>query len=339
MKAIAKTRPAFGAELVSIPVPQPGRGELLVKVAACGICGSDLHIYEWELGAERFAPRLPMVLGHEPAGEVVEIGPEVSGFKKGDHVALDPFGHCGRCPTCLSGRFNLCTAPTTLSGAFAEYTIAPVANAYLVPAEMNLEQAALLEPFATGLHGVEQSSVKAGDRVVIEGPGPIGLCTALAARAMGATSIVITGLRADTERLDLARRFGFSTVCAEDEDWIAQVAQRIGDDGADVVFDAAGMMQSVRQLAKRGGQLVLLGWPARDIPSAEMRSLFFHGVNIISSRVRSPQTWQRAIALVAGKKVDLSPMVTHRVDLANGLEAFELLRRKQGVKVLVNPAL
>jgi threonine dehydrogenase-like Zn-dependent dehydrogenase len=339
MKAIAKTRPAFGAELVDIPVPRPGRGELLVKVASCGICGSDLHIYEWELGAERFAPRLPMVLGHEPGGVVVETGPDVTGFKKGDSVALDPFGQCGECPTCLAGRFNLCTAPTTLSGAFAEYTVAPVANAHLVPSDMNLEQAALLEPFATGLHGVEQSRVKAGDSVVVEGPGPIGLCTALAARCMGATSVVITGLRADTERLELARRFGFHTVCAEDRDWTAQVKERVGEDGAEVVFDAAGMMQDVRHLVKRGGQLVLLGWPARDLPSEEMRSLFFHGVSIISSRVRSPETWRRAIALVGGKVVDLAPMVTHRVGLANGLEAFELLRNKQGVKVLVNPAL
>ncbi len=339
MKAIAKTRPEFGAELVEIPVPRPGRGELLVKVSACGICGSDLHIYEWELGAERFAPRLPMVLGHEPAGVVVDMGPEVTGFKRGDCVALDPFGHCGRCPTCLTGRFNLCTSPTTLSGAFAEYTIAPVGNSYKVPADMNLEQAALLEPFATGLHGVEQSSIKAGDSVVVEGPGPIGLCTALAARCMGATSIVITGLRADAERLELARSFGFQTVCAQDDDWLAQVKSRVGEDGADVVFDAAGMMDSVRQLVARGGQLVLLGWPARDLPSAEMRSLFFHGVNLISSRVRSPRTWRRAIALVANQTVNLAPMVTHRVGLANGLEAFELLRNKQGVKVLVNPAL
>ena len=339
MKAIAKTRPEFGAELVEIPVPRPGRGELLVKVSACGICGSDLHIYEWELGAERFAPRLPMVLGHEPAGVVVDTGPEVTGFKQGDCVALDPFGHCGRCSTCLAGRFNLCTSPTTLSGAFAEYTIAPVGNSYKVPADLDLEQAALLEPFATGLHGVEQSSIKAGDSVVVEGPGPIGLCTALSARCMGATSIVITGLRADAERLELARGFGFQTVCADDRDWIAQVKSRVGEDGADVVFDAAGMMDSVRQLVKRGGQLVLLGWPARDLPSAEMRALFFHGVNIISSRVRSPLTWRRAIALVAGKTVNLTPMVTHRVGLANGLDAFELLRNKQGVKVLVNPAL
>jgi 2-desacetyl-2-hydroxyethyl bacteriochlorophyllide A dehydrogenase len=339
MKAIAKTRPAFGAEIVDIPIPHPGRAELLVQVASCGICGSDLHIYEWELGAERFAPRLPMVLGHEPAGIVVETGPDVAGFKKGDQVALDPFGHCGGCGACLAGRFNLCTAPTSLSGAFAEFTIAPIGNAHLVPADMHPEQAALLEPFATGLHGVEQSCVKAGDSVVVEGPGPIGLCTALAARAMGAATVIISGLRADAERLALARSFGFQTVCAEDSDWIGQVKNRVGGDGADAVFDAAGMMQSVRHLVKRGGQLVLLGWPARDIPSEEMRSLFFHGVNIISSRVRSPETWRRAIALVASKAVDLRPMVTHRVGLANGLEAFELLRNKQGVKVLVNPAI
>ena len=115
MKAIAKTRPAPGAELIDTPVPRPGEGELLVKVAACGICGSDLHIYEWELGAERAVGRLPSVLGHEPAGEVVEVGARVSGFKVGDHVALDPFGQCGRCGPCTAGRFNYCDAPTRAS--------------------------------------------------------------------------------------------------------------------------------------------------------------------------------------------------------------------------------
>ena len=340
MKAIAKTRPEFGAELVDIPQPHPGPAELLVQVSACGICGSDLHIYLWELGAERFAPRLPMVLGHEPAGVVVDAGMVgATRFKKGDRVALDPFGECGRCGPCLAGRFHLCVKPTTLSGAFAEFTVAPVANAHLLPSTMDLEQAALLEPFATGLHGVEQSSLKAGDSVVVEGPGPIGLCTALAARCMGAASIVVTGLAADTERLALARSLGFATVCAEDQDWTEQVLAAVGSEGADVVFDAAGMMQNVRQLIKRGGELVLLGWPARDLDSAEMRSLFFHGVTIISSRVRTPETWRRAIAIVAGKTVDLMPLITHRVGLANGLEAFELLHRKQGVKVLVKPEL
>src|ERR1700758_3054718 len=174
MKAIAKTRPELGVEIVDVPIPNPGPDELLVRVAACGICGSDLHIYLWELGADRAVPSMPAVIGHEPAGEVVEIGKGVSGFKGGAHVALAP------------GR-----------------------NSWLVPKTMDMEQAAMLEPFATGLHAIEESSLAAGDSAVIEGPGPIGLCTALAARALGLSSIVITGLAADAERLALAREMGF----------------------------------------------------------------------------------------------------------------------------------
>ena len=144
MKALAKTKTGFGAEVVELPTPHPGDGELLVKVGACGVCGSDLHLYEWELGADRMISKLPFVMGHEPAGEVVEVGRGVTNFKAGDRVALDPFGHCGRCGPCRAGRFNLCASPTTLSGAFAEFTIAPVGNSHLVPSSMSLEQAALL---------------------------------------------------------------------------------------------------------------------------------------------------------------------------------------------------
>jgi threonine 3-dehydrogenase len=337
MKAIAKTRPGVGAELVEMPMPHPGENQLLVKVAACGVCGSDLHIYQWELGAERLAGRLPFVLGHEPAGEVVEVGPRAAGFKPGDRVALDPFGHCGRCGPCLAGRFHLCVSPTALSGAFAEFTIAPVANAWLVPASVGIEDAALLEPFGTGLHAVEQSCLKAGDSAVIEGPGPIGLSIALAARALGVSQIAVTGLEIDAERLKLAREMGFATACAEDRDWIEQVRALMPPDGADVVFDASGAIDSPRQLLRRGGELVEVGWPARDLASSELRALFFHGVTIINSRIRTPETWRRAIAMVAGGKVDLRPMVTHRYALDRGLEAFELLRARKGVKALIMP--
>ncbi len=337
MKAIAKTKPAFGAEIVDVPVKKPGPGELLVKVAACGICGSDLHIYEWELGADRMVARLPAVIGHEPAGEVVEVGTGVSGFKAGDHVALDPFGHCGGCSTCRAGRFNLCTLPTHLGGAFAEYVIAPVGNSYLVPPTMDFETAALLEPFGTGLHAVEQSCLKAGDSCVVEGPGPIGLSVALSARALGVSSIVITGLDVDTERLALAREMGFRTVVADKGDWIAQVRSMLPAEGADVVFDACGMIDSPRELMRRGGELVLIGWPARDLSSTELRAFFFHGIKTINSRVRTPETWRRAIALVDSGAVDLRPMVTHRYDIAHGIEAFELLRARKGVKALIIP--
>ncbi len=320
-----------------MPVVRPAENELLVRVVACGVCGSDLHIYQWELGAERAVPHLPAVLGHEPAGEVVEVGTGVTQFKAGDHVALDPYGQCGRCGPCLAERFNFCASPTRLGGAFAEYAIAPVANAWLVPQSMDLEQAALLEPFATGLHGVEESSLKPGDSAVVEGPGPIGLSVALAARALGVTSLVVTGLRIDAGRLALARRLGFKTVCAEDRDWIEQVRALMPPEGADAVFDAAGALDSPRQLLRRGGELVELGWPARDVSGDEMRALFFHGVKIIPSRIRMPETWRRAIAMVSSGAVDLSPMVTHRYNLANGIEAFELLRARQGVKALIMP--
>ena len=337
MKAIAKTRPAPGVEIIDVPIPKPGPSQILVRIAACGICGSDLHIYLWELGAERALAGMPAVIGHEPAGEVVELGSGVTEFKVGDHVALDPFGPCGRCTVCQSGRFNFCLNPGRLGGAFAEYCVAPVQNAWLVPKTMDLEQAALLEPFATGVHAVEESSLRAGESCVIEGPGPIGLSTALAARALGATSIVITGLKMDEERLALARRMGFKTICASDSDWTDQVKAQMPGDGADVVFDAAGFLDSVRQIIKRNGELVEVGWPARDIPNAEMRSLFFHGVKILPPRVRVPETWRRAIALAASGAVDLKPMVTHRYDLDHGQEAFELLHNKQGLKALIMP--
>ncbi len=338
MKAIAKTRPAYGAEIIELAIPRPGPNELLVRVAACGICGSDLHIYQWELGAERIAGRVPFVLGHEPAGEVVETGPGVSGFRRGDRVALDPFGHCGRCGPCLAGRFHLCAAPTTLSGAFAEFTVAPVANAHPVPPTMDFEQAAMLEPFGTGLHAVEQSCLRAGDSAVVEGPGPIGLSIALAARALGVTSIVVTGLEVDTERLALARRAGFRTVVADRPGWLEEARAMLPADGADVVFDACGMLDSPRELLRRGGELVEVGWPARDVSAAELRALFFHGVTIINSRIRTPETWRRAIAMVASGAVDLRPMITHRYDIARGLEAFELLRKRAGVKAIVIPS-
>jgi threonine dehydrogenase-like Zn-dependent dehydrogenase len=203
---------------------------------------------------------------------------------------------------------------------------------------MDIEQAALLEPFGTGLHAVEQSCLKAGDSAVVEGPGPIGLSIALAARALGVTSIVMTGLAVDADRLALACTMGFRTVSTGDRDWIEQVRAMLPPDGADVVFDAAGAIDSPRELLRRGGQLIEVGWPARDLKSAELRSLFFHGVTIINSRIRTPETWRRAIAMVSSGAVDLRPMVTHRYSISHGLEAFDLLRERRGVKALIIPS-
>ena len=187
---------------------------------------------------------------------MVEVGTRVSGFKVGDHVALDPFGHCGRCGPCPAGRFNYCDTPTRLGGAFAEFCIAPVTQ-FMAGAEIDghgergdaraIRHRPACGRAIFGLH--------AGDSAVVEGPGPIGLSAALSARALGVTSIVITGLEADAERLALAREMGFKTVCASDRDWIDQVRALMPPDGADVVFDASGALDSARHLVrKRGGE-------------------------------------------------------------------------------------
>jgi threonine dehydrogenase-like Zn-dependent dehydrogenase len=172
---------------------------------------------------------------------------------------------------------------------------------------------------------------------VIEGPGPIGFSIAIAARALGVSSIVITGLPSDTGRLALARELGFTTVTAQEEGWTRRVRDYLPSEGADALFDACGEIDSPRELLKRGGELIGVGWPARDITSTELRALFFHGVKWINSRVRTPETWRRAISLVASGTIDLMPMVTHRYELARGIDAFELLRERKGVKALILP--
>ena len=202
---------------------------------------------------------------------------------------------------------------------------------------MNIEQAALLEPFGTGLHAVEQSCLKAGDSAVVEGPGPIGLSIAMAARALGVTSIVMTGLEVDADRLALARTMGFKTVSPASAIGSSRRARCCRPTAPMWSSTRAGAIDSPRELMRRGGELVEVGWPARDLKSAELRAFFFHGVKTINSRIRTPETWRRAIAMVASGAVDLRPMVTHRYYIAHGLEAFDLLRERRGVKGTDHP--
>ena len=175
MKAIAKTSPALGVEIVDVPMPKPGPDELLVKVAACGICGSDLHIYLWELGADRAFPRCPPVIGHEPAGEVVEVGEGCHGFKAGDHVALDPFGHCGRCPAPAAPGVSISAhagPPRRCVRRIRDRAGRAIPSG--AEDDGHGDRPRCSNRSATGLHAVEESSLAAGDSCVIEGPGRSG---------------------------------------------------------------------------------------------------------------------------------------------------------------------
>ncbi len=341
MKAIAKTGPEPGVELVDLPEPRVGPGELLIEVKACGICGSDLHFYLSELGAEKRIPSFPMALGHEPAGVVLEVGAEVEGIHPGDHVACDPHGACGRCRACRQGQLDLCDKVPVIGvqrhGALAPYLSVPAPCVHPVPMSLDFTQVALLEPLSVGVHAVAISSLKAGDEVVVLGPGPIGLMTALAARAAGASTVVVTGLGVDAGRLELARRLGFVAVNVEGERPHETVLEVTGGRSAAVVFDATGAVSDVHRFARKGGELVLIGWPNRSLPQEALIQLFFKGITIRPVRARPPAIWPRVINLVTSGMIDPRPLITHELSLADGIRGFELLVKREAMKVQVVP--
>lgn len=341
MKAIAKTSPEPGLHVIDAPEPSPGPGEVLVEVRATGICGSDLHVYLSELGFGTRLPRYPQIIGHEPAGVVLAVGPGVEGFAPGDHVVGDPHGACGRCPTCHRGRPELCDRIPVLGagrpGGLAPLLAAPVECLHHVPRDLDFATAALLEPLTVGVHAVDISVMRPGDSVVVLGPGPIGLMTALAARAAGASRVVVTGLGVDDLRLELAGRLGFDTVNVESDRPHERIRALLGGEGAAVVFDATGMLPDVHRVVRKGGQVVLVGWPARAPSLDELTQLFLRTVTLTPLRMRPESIWPRVIDLVRSGRIDPRPLVTHAMPLVEGIEGFDLLVKRRAMKVQLVP--
>ncbi len=340
MKAIAKTGPQPGVELVDVDEPRPGPGEVLVEVKACGICGTDLHVYLSELGFER---RLtyPRILGHEPAGIVRELGRDVDGFRPGDHVVGEPHGACGRCAVCREGRPEFCDRIPIMGGqrdgALAAFVAAPTECLRHVPSDLEFIRASLLEPLSAGVHAVDISRLKPGDAAVVLGPGPIGLMTAMAAHAAGAATIVVTGLGADQGRLEMAERLGFRTVNVESEQPIQRIQELVGARGAEVVFDATGALPDVHLIVRRGGRVVQMGWPRRAPSLDEVTQLFLRSVTLVPLRWRPEAIWPRVIDLVTSGRIDPRPLVTHELPLADGIRGFELLANRTAMKVMMIP--
>ena len=338
MKAIAKTRPALGVELIDTPVPRPGEGELLVKVAACGICGSDLHIYEWELGAERAVGRLPAVLGHEPAGEVVEVGTRVERLQDRRSCRARSVR-----PVRTVRPVHRRTLQLLRHADPAQRRVRRIlhraGHQFMAGAEIDGhgergDARAIRHRTACGGNFRPSRRRQRGGR----GTGADrSMRGAFGARARVSPRSSSPGLEVDAERLELARRMGFKTVCASDRDWIDQVRALMPPGGADVVFDASGALDSARHIVRKGGAMVELGWPARDIAGTNCaRSSFMASASSPRACAR-PRPGGAQSRCVASGAVDLKPMVTHRFDLDHGFEAFELLKARQGVKALIMP--
>ncbi|MGH9721075.1 MAG: zinc-dependent alcohol dehydrogenase [Bryobacteraceae bacterium] len=308
--------------------PDPGPGEVMVRVRAVGICGSDMHWYlEGCIGAH--AAVYPQVLGHEPAGEIVAVGRGVESVRAGQKVAIEPAITCGCCELCRSGRHNNCLTSIFMGtpqmpGLFRELAVVPARNVVAAPEHMGFVEATLIEPLAVILHILELTEIRLGDTVAVLGAGPIGLLTAAVARIAGASRVFVGDKVA--HRVDMARNMGACAVNMREASFVEAVRDQTSGRGVDVVFDAAAAaetMDAAIAVARSGGRVVLIGIPAGrhprvDVHAAMAKELSLHTVK------RSNHNAHGAIELLESGRIDWR-LITHRYGLEQTPHAFETL--------------
>jgi len=342
---LALRKPAAGFGLVAVEVPEPAppaAGELLVQVEAVGICGSDVHIYEWTDGYDFMLPHLPVTLGHELAGRVVAAGAS-AGIAEGTRVAVLPAIACGVCAMCRAGEAASCTARRavglTMDGGFARLVKVPAGSVLPLPDAIDTELGALVEPLAVAADAVLVGEVGLGDVVLVLGPGTIGQGLALMSRAAGAARVIVAG-RADGPRFEVLRRLGFAdTVDVADGPLAGQVAELTGGRPVDVVLEATGHPPSITDALaalKKGGVLVVAGIHPGPL-SLPLTTFVRNRHQLRASHSSRRGTWDRVLGLMRRDPESFRPMITHRLPLARGLEGFELARQRAASKVMLTP--
>ena len=310
-----------------IEVPELEEDEVLIKVKANGICGSDVHFYEkGELGP--FVVNEPYVPGHESSGEIVEIGDQVKNFDTGDRVVIEPGIPCRRCQFCKTGRYNLCqdvvfmSAPP-INGTLSEYVAVPSDFVYELPSVMDYKEGAMVEPTVVGVHACNRGDITGGMSVVVLGVGPIGLLALQSARAYGATRVIAVDMIQD--RLELAEKLGATEIInAKNEDLVQKIKDLTEDRGVDVALETAGSVKTSQlslDLVKRGGTVVHVGWTdpgefSYSIEKVMEKELDIRGVN------RYANAYPTAISLIADNKIKVKPLITHTFELYEAEEAF-----------------
>jgi L-iditol 2-dehydrogenase len=320
--------------LVEMPPSDPAPGELLVRVEACGICGSDLHYFS-EGGICGTPGVYPMVLGHEPAGVVVKPGPGVTGWAPGDRVALEPAVYCYHCEQCLTGHHNLCSRLRFLStppdpGFFREYVSLPAANVLPLPADISAQEGTLFEPLAVVLHSMRLLQLQPGERVAVFGAGPIGLLTAFALKLSGAARV--WAIEPVAARRDLARRMGADVAIDPREvDPVGRILDDTSGRGVDAAIDCATRGASLEHsiaVARPGGRLVVTG-----IPSEARSAVDFHLMRrkelVLFNVRRSNHESVAALELLREHRARLTPILTHEMPLEDIQQAFTKLERYQ----------
>ena len=336
--------------VIDKPVPRPGPGEVLVKVAMCGTCGSDLRTVDRPPPNDpRFGHFTP---GHEWTGTVVELGPAVDELAVGARVAIHAHRGCGRCENCVLGMYTACLnygdggkghrAPgITSDGGFAEYTVHHVSALYPLDEALTWEDAVLAMTAGTGLYGLDVAGgYVAGQSVAVIGPGPVGLMVAQACRALGADPVILVGTRPG--RLELARRVGLDhTVNAREEDAVAQVRRLTDGLGSDLVIESSGAMETPQQcveMVKRGGRILFLAYYKAPV-TFDLSRAVREDVTLYTSRGEGARSVKRALALMKQGTMRGHELVTHHFPLEQIAEGFRVVREREGdpMKVVFVP--
>jgi len=343
MHAIVKAGEGPGVEWRRVPVPDPGPDEVLVRVRASAVCGTDLHIAQWNAWARNAGIRLPLVMGHEFCGEVVGTGSRVRALKPGAYVAGETHLPCGACYQCRNGLQHICGNLRLFGihrdGCFAEYATIPEQCAYPVPVTIPPRIAAMLEPLGTSLRAVLEMDVSGGSVVVI-GCGPIGLFAIASARALGASRII--GLDVREERLGLARKVGCGLMLDPlHTDVTARILEATDGVGADAIIEASGnaaALESAFRFLRKGGRCALIGLPSVPVRLNLGPDVIFKEATIVGIHGREMfRTWTRMQELLSSGLLNVDPVATHEMPLSEAAEGLALLERGEGGKVILVP--
>ncbi len=325
--------------MIDAPVPEFGHNDLLIKIRKTAICGTDMHIFHWDEWSQSTVP-VPMIVGHEYVGEVVDMGQEVRGFEKGDRVSGEGHITCGHCRNCRAGRVHLCRNTIGVGvdrqGAFAEYLVIPAFNAFKIPENISDDLAAIFDPFGNAVHTALSFNLT-GEDVLITGAGPIGIMAAAVAKHVGARHVVVTDV--NDYRLGLARKMNATRTVNVARENITDVMNELGmSEGFDVGMEMSGVpsaFTSMLENMNHGGKIAMLGIPPKDM-AVDWNQVIFKGLEIKGIYGREMfETWYKMASLIQSG-LDLSPMLTHQFSVDEFQNGFDMMASGQSGKVILN---
>lgn len=339
MRALVKARPETGIWMEQLPIPQHGINDVLIKVKRTAICGTDIHIYNWDAWAQKTIP-VPMVVGHEFVGEIIAVGSNVNDFKPGQIVSGEGHVVCGRCRNCLAGRRHLCAHTSGIGvnrqGAFAEYVVLPMSNVWEHRDGIDLDIAAIFDPFGNATHTALQFDLFAED-VLITGAGPIGTMAAAICQHAGARNVVITDV--NPWRLELAKKLGPNRTVNVSHESLSDVQKQLGmTEGFDIGLEMSGNAAALNSMIDNmchGGQIAMLGIQQSDV-AIDWDKIVFNMLTIKGVYGREMyESWYK-MSVMIDSGMDLSPIITHRLPIEQFQQGFDAMLSGESGKVILN---